>query len=98
MAVDIQRLLHLGKSEGLPIPFEGIGGIGSRLIILLFLEGWGVGAALKAIDKGTIQMPQGLLNGERRDICKPGRGFLEIRQQSSKIFEEEALSMLKATR
>ena len=95
MPVDIQRLLHLGKHEGLPIPFEGVGGIGSRLIMLLFLECWVVGAALKEIDKGTIQMPQGLLKGDRRGICKPGIVFLEIRQQCSKIMVGEALSMLK---
>jgi hypothetical protein len=95
MPVDMQRLIHLSKREGLPIPFKGIAGIGSRLIILLFLECWVFGAALKEIDKGTIQMPQGLLNGDRRDICKPGILLLEIREQSSKIMVGEALSMLK---
>ena len=57
-----------------------------------------VGAALQEIGKGTIQMPQGLLNGDRRDSCKPEILFLEIRQQSSKIIVGEALSMLKIGR
>src|SRR5712691_3460200 len=98
MPVDIQRFIHLGKHEGLPMPFEGVGGIGSRLIMLLFLEGWVVGAALKEIDKGMIQMPQGLLKGDRRDLCKPGIVFLEVRQQSSKIMVGEALCMLNIGR
>ncbi len=40
MPVDIQRLMHLGKSQRRAIPRERIGGIGSRLIMLLFLECW----------------------------------------------------------
>jgi hypothetical protein len=28
----------------------------------------------------TVQMAQGLLKRDRGDICKPGMGFLEVRQ------------------
>jgi len=94
MPDNIQRLIHLSQREGLSIPLEGVGSIGGRLLMLLFLERRVFGSSLKEIDECAIQMPQGLLDGDRRDTCKPRGVFLESRQQSRKIVIVEALSML----
>src|SRR5207248_1709454 len=37
MPDNLQRSIHLSRCEGRPIPREGIGGIGCRLLIALFL-------------------------------------------------------------
>src|SRR5579859_1933810 len=98
MPVDIQWLIHLGKREGLPIPCEGIGGIGSRLVMLLFLECWVLGATLKEIDKGTIQVAKGLLYGDRRNVREPGVVFFEIRKHGSQLVVIKPLSLLEIGR
>ena len=98
MEADIQRDIHLGKGEVLAIPSEGIGGIGSRLIVTFRLPGWVVGSTFKEVHKGTIKMAKGLLQGNRRNRFEPGVLLLEIRQHSRKIMVGEALSMLKIGR
>lgn len=98
MPVDIQGLIHLGKRELLSIPLERIRGIGSRLIILLFLEGRVFGSSLKEVDKSALQMTKGLLYRNRRNVREPRILFLEIRQHGSKIVVVEALSELKIGR
>ena len=95
MPDNIQRLIHLSQRERLPIPFEGIGSIGSRLLVAFFLERGVLSTAFKEIDKRPIQMPQSLLYGNGRDKSKPWILFLERGEHGSKIVVVEALSMLK---
>ncbi len=96
--LDGQRLIHLGKREGLSIPREGIGGIGSRLVVLLFLEGGIASSSLEEIHKGTIQVTEGLLKGDRRHIGEPGVVLLESGKHSSQIVVVEALPLLSIGR
>jgi hypothetical protein len=96
--LDAQRLIHLGKREGLSIPREGIGGTGSRLGVLLFLEGGIVSSSLEEIHKGAIQVTEGLLKRDRRHIGEPGVVLLESRQHGRKIGVGEALPMLSIGR
>ena len=98
MPADIQRLIHLGKSQQSAIPLERIGGIGSRLLMPLFLERRVVGSPLKEIDKRSIQVPKSLLNGNRRDRSKPRVLLFESRQHGRQIVIVEALSLLKIGR
>ena len=92
MPVDIQRLIHLGQSQCAIFPLEGIGGIGSRLAILLFLEGGIVGASRKEVDKSTIKVSQGLLQGHRGNVFEPGILFLEVRQHARQIVVGEVFT------
>ena len=94
MPVDIQRFIYLCQNQCGTIPFECIGGIGSRLAVLFLLEGWVFGAPLKEMLEGFVQVPQGLLNRDRRDLSQPGVGFLEVRQHGSKIVVVEPLTAL----
>ncbi len=98
MPVNIQRRIHLGKGEVLPIPFELIGGIGSRLIVLLFLERWIRSSALKEVHEGAIQVAKGLLDGNRGNFSKPGIVFLEIRESSCQAVIGELLTTLFVSR
>jgi hypothetical protein len=98
MPTDIQRLLHLRKSESLPIPREGIGGIGCRLLVLLFLESWVLSATCKEIHKSALKMSQGLLKRHARDLCQPGIRVFESGEPSGKVVVGEALSILKIGR
>ncbi len=98
MPTDIQGLMHFCQSQCRPIPLEGIGSIGSRLLITLFLERGIVGTTFKEVDKGAIQIAKCLLQWDRRDICKPRVCFLEIRQHGSKIVVVQALAMLEIGR
>jgi hypothetical protein len=98
MPVNIQRRIHLGKGEVLPMPFERIGGIGSRLTVLLFLERWILSAALKEVHEGAIQVAKGLLDGNRGNLSKPGIVFLEIRESSCQVVIGELLTTLFVSR
>jgi hypothetical protein len=92
---DIQRYLYLGKRENLPVPREGIGGIGSRLVMAFLFESRVVSSSFKEVHKGAIKMAKGLLKGNRRNLCQPGIVLLESGQHSRKIVVVEALSMLE---
>jgi len=96
--MDIQGSIHLGKSQHRAIPLERIGGIGSRLIMPLFLERRVLGSTLKEIDKRPLQMPQSLLDGNGRDLHKPRIPLLELGEHGSKIVVVEALPMLEIGR
>jgi hypothetical protein len=92
MPVDIQRLIHLGKSEGSTFPFEGVRGIGCRLGVLLFLEGGIPGTSFKEVDEGSIQMAKGHLQGNRGNILEPGMFPLEVGEHGSKGIVVELLT------
>ena len=94
MEVDIQRLVHFGKSELTILPLESIRGIGCRLGILPFLEVRIFGPSLKEVLEGSIQVAKGLLKRDRRDFREPRVLMLEIRQQSSKSIVVELLATL----
>ena len=95
MEVDIQRSIHLGKSElgDVGVPLECVCCIGGRLALLPFLEGWVPGTALKEVLEGSIQVTESLLNGDGRDFSQPSILLLEIRQHGSKIVVEELFSV-----
>src|SRR5205809_3220364 len=69
--LDRQRLLHLSQGKGFPLPLEGIGGIGCRLVMMLFLEGGVLSPTFKEVHKRPIQMTKCLLKRNRRNISKP---------------------------
>ncbi len=98
MPDNLQRRIHLRQREGLSIPHEGIGNEGCRLLMTLFLEGGIRCSAFKEVDKGAVQMPQGLLQGNRGSITQPGILLFERRQQGCKIVVVQALAMLEIGR
>jgi hypothetical protein len=79
MPVDIQGSIHFCQSQGGPIPLEGVGSIGGRLSMLLFLEGWVLGAPFKEVLEGCVQVAKGLLKRHAGDISKPRILFLKVR-------------------
>src|SRR3989442_5874263 len=95
MPDNLQRRIHLRQREGLSIPHEGIGNEGCRLLMTLFLEGGILCSAFKEVDKGAVQMPQGLLQGNRGSITQPGILLFERRQHGCKIVVVQALAMVE---
>ncbi len=63
-----------------------------------FLEGRVVRSSLEEIDKGTIQVTKGLLEGDGRDIREPGVLLLESGEHGREIVVVEALSLLSIGR
>jgi hypothetical protein len=98
MPDNLQRRIHLRQREDLSIPREGIGSGGYRLLMTLCLEGGIRCSAFKAVDKGAVQMPQGLLQGNRRSITQPGILLFERRQHGCKIVVGQALALLEIGR
>ncbi len=96
MPRDIQRSIHLGKGESLPIPDKCIASIGSRLLIPLLFELGILCAPFKEIAKGTIQVAKGLLECHRRNIVEPTRLFLLLEQHQALgcAFVVQTLTML----
>ncbi len=95
MEVDIQRSIHLGKSElfDVGVPLECVCSICGRLAILPLLECWVLGTTLKEVLKGSIQVTERLLNRDGRGISQPGVLLLEVRQHGGKIIVEELFTM-----
>lgn len=79
MPMDIQGSIHFCQGQCSSIPLESVGGISSRLAILLFLKCGVFGASLKEVLECSIQVPQRLLNGHTRNISQPKIVFLEVR-------------------
>src|SRR5260370_253204 len=94
MPVDIQGSIHLCQGQRGSIPLESSSSVGSRLSILLFLEGGVLGTPLKKVLESSLQVPQGLLNRDRRDLSKPRILLLQVRQHRSKVVVGEPLLML----
>jgi hypothetical protein len=94
MPDNLQRCIHLGKGEGLFIPCEGIGSVGSRLFIAFRLPRGILGMAFKEVDKGTVQMPQGLLQGNGRSVTQPRVLLFERRQHGRQAVVGQALALL----
>ena len=94
MPVDIQGSVHFCQRQRGTIPLEGISGIGSRLCILLFLEGGILGTSLEKVFEGSVQMSQGLLHRHRGNLSQPGVSLLEVRQLCRKIIVGELLTTL----
>src|SRR5439155_9880484 len=74
--VDIQRCLHLSKSEGMPVPAKSVGSIGSRLYAVFLVEAGILSAPFEEVSESGIQMTRGLLKGDARYFREPGRLFL----------------------
>src|SRR5437016_2636322 len=93
---DSQWFSHLGKRERVSIPLEGIAGIGSRLLIALLLELGIFGSSFKEVQKRLVEMPQSLLQWNRRDLIEPGivRFLLELCQGFTQIFVIQALLLI----
>src|SRR5258706_4696516 len=68
---DVEGLCHLRKHECLSIPFESRTGIGSGLFSMLLVELGILGTPLKEVAEGAVQVSQGLLRGDRRDLTEP---------------------------
>lgn len=92
MPVNIKRPIHFCQSQGGTVPGESIRGIGCRLVSLLFLERGVLRTPLKEVLECFVQVSEGLLNGYRGDICKPGMYFLEVRQHCGEIIVVELLT------
>src|SRR6266702_3204209 len=89
--------IHLSKREVGSIPGKSVGGIGSRLHAMLFLEGGILSSALQEVAKGTVQMPQSLLQGNTRYLTEPSRLFLlfEVSQHDCQLMVVKAFAMLE---
>jgi hypothetical protein len=93
---DIKRLVHLGKGDFALTPEERIRSIASRLLPTPLFEG-GVGTApLEAIDESAVQMTQGLLQWNRRDLKEPYSTFLflEVGQCLAQVLIVQALLLV----
>jgi hypothetical protein len=90
---DRQRFIHLGKRERVFNPLEGIAGIGSRLLMALLLERGVRSSPFKEVQKRFVEMPQGLLQGNRRNLIEPGivRLLLEVCQGFTQVLVIQAL-------
>ena len=89
----VRGFIHLGKRERASIPLEGIAGIGSRLLMALLLKRGVRGSPFKEVQKRLVEMPQGLLQGNRRDLIEPGvvRLLFELCQGFTQVFVIQAL-------
>ena len=78
-----QWLLHLGEGEIGAIPREGRAGVFGGLIASLALEDGILRMPLEEVLEGAVEMVQGLLWGDTRDIVQPDilRLFLESGEQ-----------------
>jgi hypothetical protein len=94
MPVEIQRLLHFGKSEPLDLPRKGVSSVSSRLSMLLFLACGILGTSLKKVREGSLQVSQGLLKRYRGNSRKPRVLLLEVRQHGGKFVIGELLTTL----
>jgi hypothetical protein len=94
--VDRQRRAHLGKQHLLAIPLKRRRRVLRRLATMLLLGGRLLGAALKEVLEGFIQMAQRLLGRHTGPFTQPGRGFLllERRQGCRGIPVEDVLPTL----
>src|SRR5947208_3095076 len=83
MPRDVERGIHLRKSQGMPIPGESIARIGSSLLVPLLFEGGIVSTPFKEVAKGLIKMPKSLLERNRRNLIEPQRFFLLLEQDQA---------------
>ncbi len=93
---DGEWYIHLSKCERVSIPLERIGGVGSRLLVTLLLELGVLGPPFKEIQKCLVEVSQGLLQGNRRDLTQPRilRLLLEVCQGERLVFVIEALLLM----
>src|SRR6266487_340194 len=66
-----ERFTHLGEGERSSIPLKGRAGIGGRLLSMFLVELRILCTPLKEMTKSCIQMTQGLLQGNRRNVIEP---------------------------
>jgi hypothetical protein len=76
MPRDLQRSLHLGQGEMMPIPGKGVAGVGGSLLVPFLFEGGIVGSPFKEVAKGFLEMSEGLLEDDRRNLIEPTCLFL----------------------
>jgi len=95
--VNVERLGHLGKREVRAIPRERTARKGRRLWAVLFFDRRILGSAFKEVEKGAVQVAQGLLQGNRRDLSEPGVRLLLLKggQTSREIIVGEPLTALR---
>ena len=94
--MDGEGCIHLGQCEVGSIPLEGGRGVFGGLVVMAFLEGGILGTAFKEIAKGSIQMSERLLWGNRGHSIEPVvcRLFLEVGEQSRSLVIIDALLLL----
>ncbi len=77
--MNVQRSIHLRQGQLFAIPLEGTGSVFSGLLCMLFLEGGLLGASLKEVAEGFVQVSQGLLRANTGDLIEPGMIYLLFR-------------------
>ena len=76
MPRDFQRSIHLGQGEMMPLPGKGVAGIGGSLLVPFLFEGGIVSSPFKEVAKGFLEMSEGLLEYDRRNLIEPNGLFL----------------------
>src|SRR6266496_2429128 len=76
MPRDFQRSIHLGQGEMMPLPGKGVAGIGGSLLVPFLFEGGIVRSPFKEVAKGFLEMSEGLLEYDRRNLIEPNGLFL----------------------
>ena len=94
MEGDGKGFAHLGKGELTIFPGEGIGGIGCRLSVSSLLESGVFSSPFEEVLVGTVQVAQGLLNGDRGDIREPWMLLLQSGKHSREVVIGQLLTML----
>src|SRR5579863_945208 len=92
-----QELLHLGEGKVGTIPRKSRGGVFGRLLAALALEDGIRRTPLEEVLEGAVEMAQGLLWGDTRDLVQPGirRLFLEGSEQSGGLVIGKRLLLLE---
>src|SRR5260370_28888620 len=70
--MNVEGFIHLGKGKLFPVPFEGRADVGRCLWTLLAMEVRVLGTAFKEVLVSSVQMAQGLLNGDSSNLIQPG--------------------------
>src|SRR6266567_2410095 len=91
---DIERPVHLGERQVLPIPLKGSANVGSRLLVASLLELGVLATSLEEIDECFIKMAQDLLQWNRGDFTKPLIALFQCRKHSTQVFIVEALLLV----
>src|SRR5450755_498749 len=93
---DIQRCIHFCQCEVCSIPLESCPYVGCRLRTMFLLEGGILCSPLKEVEKGTVQVAQGLLQGDAGNFSEECRFLmlLQVYQSRGQTRVVEAFALL----
>ena len=93
---NVEGFAHFRKGESTIAPYKGRFGVFSRLAVTLLLEGRVLTTSLKEVDERAVEVTQGLLRRDTRDLIQPGVFILllEVGQHRGEVFVVEAAMLL----